>query len=211
MPLPLMAIAAGAGLLGKLMGKGAEGAAKERGDQNDFQQRQNQLDNQQFSTQQSAAADLSGLQEKATMDRAQMGVTAPNARMKQALLGSLLQSYQNRQIEAPSGIRVGKISGGLDLGAMSQAVRDGAGGFSADALAALKNKSDIPGATDYMKSGMVAPPVMDGYQGAGKMESVLSGGGLLGGLLGAIAEIKNLSGSGSKFTPEDMSSYRYGG
>lgn len=194
MPFPIMAVMAGASLLGKMMGKGGEGAAQERGNQNDFQQRQNQLANQQYSTQQGAATNLSGLQEKATMDRAQMGIDAPSARMKQALLGSLLQNYQNRQIEAPAGIRVGKVTGGLDLGAMSQAVRDGAGGFSADALAALKNKSDIPGATDYMKTGMVAPPMMDGYKEAGKMESVLSGGGLLGGLLGTIAEIKKLSG-----------------
>ena len=211
MPFPLMAVMAGAGLLGKLMGKSGEGAAAERSTKNDFAQRNNQLANQQYQTQQGAATNLSQLQENATMNRAQMGIQAPNARMKQALLGSLLQNYQNRQIEAPAGIRVGKITGGLDLGAMSQAVRDGAGGFSADALAALKNHSDVPAATDYMKSGMLTPPSMAGYDGPGKLESVLSGGGLLGGLLGAIAEIKKLSGNDGEMSSISKAGFGLGG
>ncbi len=197
MAFPLMAIAAGAGLLGKIMGKGAEGSAAERTNKNDFQTRQNQLANQQYTTQQNAATSLAGLQENATMNRAQMGVTAPSARMKQALLGSLLQNYQPRSVSAPAGIRMGNVSGGLDLSAISQAAKGGGGELERQALDALFSKSDVPGATDYQTSGRVAPPKLDGYQGAGAFESVLSGGGLLGSLLGTIAEIKKHSQGGS--------------
>lgn len=195
MPLPLMAIAAGAGLLGKLMGKGGEGAAKERTNQNDFQQQQNQLANQQFNTQQNAATNLAGLDEKATMDRANLGVSAPSARMKQALLGSLLQNYQSRNIEAPAGIRMGKVSGGLDLSTIADAVKAGGGELSRQGLEALYSKSDVPMAANYSQSAKVAAPSLGGYQGAGKMESILSGGGLLGSLLGSIAELSKGNGA----------------
>lgn len=195
MPLPLMAIAAGAGLLGKLMGKGGEGAAKERTNQNDFQQQQNQLANQQFNTQQNAATNLAGLDEKATMDRANLGISAPSARMKQALLGSLLQNYQSRSVEAPAGIRMGKVSGGLDLSTIADAVKAGGGELLRQGLDALYSKSDVPMAANYSQSAKVAAPSLGGYQGAGKMESVLSGGGLLGSLLGSIAELSKGNGA----------------
>lgn len=50
----LPALLAGAGLLGKLFGGGAKGAAAERGTRNDYQQTQNQQALSQFNTQQNA-------------------------------------------------------------------------------------------------------------------------------------------------------------
>lgn len=178
-------------------GKAGEGQAAERAGANNYQQTQNSQANQQYGMQQSTLANLLGLQERATMDRAQMGVQAPNARMKQAILGSLLQNAKSRTTTAPAGIRMGKVSGGLNLDAISAATRAGGGELESQALAALKSKSDIPGATDYAKTGMMAAPEMGGYKDAGALESGLSGAGLLASLMAGIQKHSEGTGTGA--------------
>jgi hypothetical protein len=194
MALPLMAIAAGAGVLGKLFGGAAKGQSQERGAQNDFTAQQNQQALSKYGIDQGARTSLSSLQENATMNRANLGIQAPQARMKQALLGSMLQNMQSAKVSAPSGIRMGSISGGLDPSTLlSAATRAGGGEMEKQALMALLSKSDVPGATDYVTSGKVEDPTMQNYKTAGKGESLLSALGLLGSVGGAISEIGNIN------------------
>lgn len=183
----LGAILGGAGILGKLLGGGGEGAAKERLAQNQFLQNENNRTAALYGTQQNALANLLGLQERATMDRAKMGVEAPSARMKQALLASLLQSARPASFSGlPKGVTVPQMSGGLNPALINSAARSGAGELQRQALLALLTKSDVPQATNYGKTGMLPLPQFQGYKGAGKGESFMSGAGLIGGLLGGI-------------------------
>lgn len=194
MPIPLMAIAAGAGILGKIMGGGAKGAATERASQNDFTQTQNQQALSKYGIDQSARTALTNTQEGAVMDRAKMGVNAPMARAKQSLIGSILQNLQSAKITAPAGIRMGQMSGGLDPSSLLNAgARQGGAEMQRQALMALMNKSDVPAQTDYVSSGTVAAPQMGQFKQAGKGESLMSLLSLLGSAGGAIAEIGNIN------------------
>lgn len=186
----LPAITAGAGLLGKILGGGAKGAADNRNQQNQNIASQNMRDASVFNTQQNAASNLSALDERALMDRAQMGVTAPAARTKQALLASLIANHRPTSVQAPAGIRQGTVTGGVMDGI-------GAGGKAAgaellaQAMAALKSGSDIPEAANYRESGTIAAPKPMELEGPGMMESVLSGGSLLGSIIGGLGQVVN--------------------
>lgn len=194
MPLPLMAIAAGAGILGKIMGGGAKGAATERAGQNDFTAQQNQQALSKYGIDQGARQNLLGQQEQATLNRAQLGMQAPNVRMKQALLGSLIQNMQSAKVTPPSGIRMGQVSGGVDPSSLLNAgARAGGGEMQRQALMALLTKSDVPAATDFVRDGTVAAPQMGGFKQAGRGESLMSLLGLLGSAGGAISEIGNIN------------------
>jgi len=194
MGIPLAAILMGAQVAGKLFGGAAKGQQQERASQNNFRQTQNQQALSQYGIDQNARTNLSGLQENATMDRAKLGIQAPSARMKQALLGSMLQNMQSAKVTAPAGVNMGKISGGLDPSMLlSAATRAGGGELEKQALLALMTKSDVPGATDYVNSGKVAAPQMQGFQTPGRGESLLSALGLVGSAAGAINEIGNIN------------------
>lgn len=194
MPIPLMAVALGAGILGKIAGGGAKGAATERAGQNDFTAQQNQQALSKYGIDQSARQNLLGQQEQATLNRAQLGMQAPNVRMKQALLGSLIQNMQSAKITPPSGIRMGQMTGGIDPSSLLNAgARAGGGEMQRQALMALLTKSDVPAATDFVKDGTVAAPTMGGYKNPGKLESALSLISLLGSAGGAISEIGNIN------------------
>lgn len=190
MPLPLLAIAAGAGILGKIAGGAGKGAAAERAGQNDFTQTQNQQALSKYGIDQSARQNLLGQQEQATLNRAQLGMQAPNVRMKQALLGSLIQNMQSAKITPPSGIRMGQMTGGIDPSSLLNAgARAGGGEMQRQALMALLTKSDVPAATDFVRDGTVAGPQMGGYKKPGGMETALSLIGLLGSAGGAMANM----------------------
>ena len=190
MPLPLLAIAAGAGILGKIAGGAGKGAAAERAGQNDFTQTQNQQALSKYGIDQSARQNLLGQQEQATLNRAQLGMQAPNVRMRQALLGSLIQNMQSAKITPPSGIRMGQMTGGIDPSSLLNAgARAGGGEMQRQALMALLTKSDVPAATDFVRDGTVAGPQMGGYKKPGGMETALSLIGLLGSAGGAMANM----------------------
>jgi len=182
----LGAILGGAQLLGSIFGGAGRGAAESRQAENDFLQRENMLRSNQYSTQQQALLSLLGLDENATMNRAQLGLQAPNVRAKQAVLGSLLSRLQPAQIQAPAGIRVGQISGGLGDAIGGAGMRGAGNLLQLQALKALASKSDVPAAANYASRGMLAPPQMNAYKKPGKGESLLSMLGLAGGVLGAI-------------------------
>lgn len=193
MALPLMAIAAGAGILGKLFGGAAKGQTQERAAQNDAAQASANRATSQYGIQQGAMNNLLGQQEQSTLNRAQMGISAPSARMKQAILGSLLQNVQDAKVTPPAGVNMAQLSGGLKPSTLSAATRAGGGELEKQALMALMSKSDVPAATDFVGKGLLTPPASPDYKSAGTGESLLSLLGLLGGVGGAISEIGNIN------------------
>lgn len=189
MPLPILPILLAAGGLGKVFGGAAKGQADERANQNAYGLNQNAQDTQRFNVAQDARTRLLELQERGTMDRAKLGLMAPQQRAKQALLGSLLQNMQKVNVQPPAGIRMGTVTGGLNMDAISAAARGGGGELQRQALAALASGSDIPGQTDFMGQGTLSAPGQRGYRNAGRGESILSILGLLGSVGGASAPL----------------------
>jgi len=192
----------GAGkLLGGILGGAGGGAREERNAENDRISRDNATRANLYGTQQNAMQNLLGLQERGVQDRAQMGIAAPSARMKQALLASLLQHARPSTISGvPAGITVPRVSS--PLSAIDAATRGGGAELQRQALLALLTKSDVPAATDYAKTGMLTPPQLAAYKRAGALESLMSAGGVLGGILGSIGDL----GVGQK-KPKPSSSY----
>ena len=178
----LGAILGGVGLLGNLFGGAGKGAAAERQAQNQFTQNENQRRMQKFGIEQGALSNANALQERATMDRASMGVNAPQQRMLQALLGSMMQNAQSASFSGlPKGVTVPQMSGGMNPSTLINALqRAGGGQFQNQALLAALTGSDTPKATNYLQSSLMAPPEMQGYKRAGKGESLLSALGLAG-------------------------------
>ena len=178
------------GAVGKLFGAASGRAESDRGNENDYISRENNRRTVQHGQEQRSLIDLLGMQENATMDRAQMGVTAPQARSKQAVLGSLMQNLQPAQISGlPSGVSMPQMSGGLTPAALSSQARAGGGELQRQALMALLSKSDVPAATNYPETGKIQSPEMLGYKDPGKMESILSAIGLIGSTGGALGEL----------------------
>jgi hypothetical protein len=161
--------------LGSLFGGAGKGAAQER-------QNQNQHAGSIYDTQQRSLLSLLGLDERATMDRAQLGIAAPQQRAKQALLGSLMQRMQKAQVQPPPGIRMGQVSGGIGDAIGGPGMKGAGLLLQLQALKALQSGSDVPAATNYAKTGMLPAPA---YKKAGKGESIMSALGLIGGGLQA--------------------------
>jgi hypothetical protein len=157
--------------LGSLFGGAGKGAANERAMEN--QSRANAYD-----TQQRSLLQLLGLDERATMDRAQLGIAAPQARAKQALLGSLMQRMQKANVQPPPGIRMGQVSGGIGDAIGGSGAKMAGLLMQLQALKAMQSGSDVPAATNYAQRGMLPPPQ---FKKAGKGESIMSLLGLVGG------------------------------
>lgn len=183
-------IAAVAGLLGPLLGKAAGGASSERQNQNDYALRQAQLTQQghQFDT--SAGLQAAGMNERATLDRANLGIQAPQQRARQALLGSLLKNAKSTKVTPPDGIRMGQVSGGInDISGLLADARDAGGMLAGNATKAIETGSDVPAYMD-VTSQLAKSPDAPSYQGAGKLESLLSGGSSLAAILAAVLQGK---------------------
>ncbi len=174
--------------LAAVAGKAGEGAANERGAANALTTQQNTLAQQGHQSDISALLQASQLNESATRDRAQMAVNAPNARAKQALLGSLLANAQTTRYQAPPGVRVG--SGGIDLSSLLSGARQAGRDLSSQATRAIQAGSDVAGYTDAT-SRLSSSPKPTGYQTPGKMESTMSGVGTTASLLAALMQARN--------------------
>lgn len=178
--LPL--VMAGASLLGPLLSKGGKGAQEERSNQNNSALQRDQLAQGAHRTDTSALLQALQQNESATMDRAKLGISAPQARAKQALLGSLLSNAQT--VRAPNGMG----GNGIDLSALLSGARQAGGDLTSQANAALRSGSDIPAFTDAT-ARLTKAPSPTPYQQPGTMESILSGGGLLASLLSAASPL----------------------
>jgi hypothetical protein len=177
--------------LGSLFGGAGKGAAQER-------YGQNQHAANTYDTQQRSLLSLLGLDENATMNRAQLGIQAPQQRAKQALLGSLMQRMQKAQVQPPPGIRMGQVSGGIGDAIGGSGAKMAGLLMQLQALKAMQSGSDVPAPTNYAQRGMLPPPQ---FKKAGKGESIMS----LLGLGGAAAQV-----AAPNFK-KPMTYYNYGG
>jgi len=182
---------------GTLLGKAGQGAAAERQNANNFRLQQNQLAQSAHNSDMQAMLSALAQNERAKQDRAQLGITAPQARTRQALLGSILSNAKGFRVQPPAGIRMGQVSGGaFDLDALLSGARGAGRTLNAQATKALETGSDVPAYEDAT-ARLRPSPTAGGYQKAGALEGLLSGGGLLGALLGAYMNAK-------KTTPVEM-------
>ena len=182
--LPLIAMAAAS----YIAGKAAKGASDERAKKNDYTLERDRLAQQGNTADMTALLNALNQNERAKQDRAQLGVNAPNARAKQAILGSLMQNAQTTKYQPPPGVRMG--GGGIDLSSLLSGARTAGRDLSAQATKAIQTGSDVPAYTDAT-SQLTKNPTPTPYQGAGKMETILSLLGLLGSGVGAY---KSMSG-----------------
>jgi hypothetical protein len=186
---------------GSILSKAGAGAAKERGNQNAFQLRQNELNQQAHRGDMEALLDALKQNEAAKMNRAQLGIQAPSARAKQALLGSLMANARTARVTPPAGIRMGTVSGGLDLDALLTHARGAGRTLNAQATQALETGSDVPAYEDAT-SRLSKSPTPGGYKKAGKMESLMSLLGLVGAGAGAYKSARGASAPSDPTIPE---------
>lgn len=176
--------------IASVAGRAGEGAAAERTGANNFATTQNQLAQSGHNSDINALLTALQQNESAKMDRAKLGIMAPQMRTRQALLGSLLANAQTAKYQPPAGVRMGQVSGGFDLSSLLSGARTAGNELNAQATRALQTGSDIPGFTDAT-SQLTKSPTPTGYQGAGKFESAASGAGTAASLFAALMAARN--------------------
>ena len=177
-------ITAGLGLAGQVAAAKSAGAAQGRAQEAQIAQGTDATNSRNYSTEQNAKLLAAQLAAQNSLDRAKLGIDAPQARAKQAALGDILANLKDVSISAPSHLPQISVSGGLRpsvLGAGSQAAGKG---LTAQALAALMSGSDVPAATDFNSAVMSAPDLTPTPQ-AGKSDTFLNYLATIGGLAGA--------------------------
>jgi hypothetical protein len=156
-----------------------------------------------YGTRQGATSSALANQSAEGLQRARLGLEAPTARARQSVMGSLMQNLQPSNVQASAKVapHVPKFSGGLTPAALDPMTREHGGALMKAALEAQLSGSDIPASTDFMggvlnapestdfRSGLLTPPELQGYKQAGKGESIMSGGSVVGGILGDLANI----------------------
>lgn len=187
MPLPLMAILAGAGGLANVFGGAAKGMAGDRNLANATQA-------QTYNTQQQTELDLLRQREAAVQDRANRALTAPAQRTRQAVIAQMLANYRPTSVSGlPAGVSIPQTSGGALSALMgSPQAKQSLELLTRQALLAQLTGSDVPDLPDTAGARVKAP----GYQKAGRLESILSGMGLIGGAAGAFAGMRGGGGGG---------------
>lgn len=178
---------------GSMLGKAGKGAADERARQNNFQLQNNQLAQSAHNADMSTMLSAMQQNEGARMNRAQLGITAPSARMKQALLGSLIQNARTARYTPPPGVRMGQVSGGFDLDTLINALGRQAGGtLQGQATRALETGSDVPAFEDAT-ARLRPSPTPAGYKKPGVFETIMSIAGLVGGGAGVSQNLRGAS------------------
>jgi hypothetical protein len=174
--------------------------------------------------QQAATSNALNNQSQEGLQRAQLGLQAPSVRARQSVMGSLMKNLQPTRIQSAPGQQghTSSITGGLSAAALDPTTRQHGDELMNSALMAQLSGSDVPAATDFKSGiqdwkssvldvpeatdyskGILAPPVMQGYKEPGKMESILSGGGMLGGILGELLKLRG----GGNAAPPDTGAY----
>jgi hypothetical protein len=157
------------------------------------------------------------------LERARLGLQAPSIAAKQSIFGSMMKNMQPHQFTSPARQQghLTNVTGGLSAASLDPTTRQHGEELMKSALQAqlsgggLPPKTDFmggvqdwkssvldaPEATDYSK-GLLNPPQLQGYQNAGKGESLMSMLGLGGGILGQL--LPALGGGGGR-TPITLS------
>jgi hypothetical protein len=184
MPLPLMAILAGASAIGKIaggLGKGrADGRAAEAGVNLD----RDQLATSQYGIQQRSMLDAAQGMAQQNQTDAQMGLMAPSMRAKQALLGDSLKNFQYK---APTHARANVVDFGSPYN-LSDSTRELGGLLSTGALADQQKGNSPLEKVDYMSMLMKAPG-QTALPKSSWLDKVLNGASAIGSLAGGAQEI----------------------
>jgi len=192
----LSAVLAAAPLVGKLLGgitKGrADGRAAEVGvvqDQDAATLDRARLAEDQAQRQQNTAFDAADLD----MKRREYADKSRTTGYGDRALGGLLQGLQDFSVEAPEGVTVGKISGGLRPSAML-----GKEALGRDmARSAIQRGIDGPNFSDVERVDGPQIPGLSELPKAGKLDSFLNIAGLIANLAGGAGEVvKAVRGSG---------------
>lgn len=173
-------------------GKAAQGAAAGRQTEAGNILTQDQLRNQQYSTQQGAEMQA-GSQDIA---RKNFEEDARGGRSKQALLASILGGgFQPTSINVP-GVKSAQISGGLAESLKNPGAQSSMQELLKQALMAQMQQGS-PEGEQFTGGKVLAPPPLTALPKAGKMESILGGVGLGGSLLASVlANLKQSSAPG---------------
>lgn len=139
-----------------------------------------------------ATADVYNTAQRSIFDKAntelqqkQFALQAPVTRARQTSLGDLLANIQDVNIQAPAGINVPQITGGLRPSALGPNARAAGGELSRQALMALMNGSDTP----TTKLDLLTPPTIREMPQAGGAERVTGQLGTILGLAGTLGEV----------------------
>lgn len=198
---PLLAIAAGAGLLGKLFGNAAKGSADQRYGENYQNLQQTQMMN-------SDALARAGLQNADNFGRANLDLNRkrfqqnePGQQARQAMIGSLLQRIQPLKMSGLSdrvSARMPKMNSIID--ALGPEARSAGGLLAQRGLSGLESGGtqfqDVPALN-------LPPATMAALQKSGLLEKLLGAGGLIGSTVGALGDMQSVSGQNNR-TPDAL-------
>lgn len=173
----------GAGAIGQMAAARSAGRAQGRQADAAANMSVDQYNQQNYGANQNAMLTAGSMAEAGRLDRAKLGMEAPEVRTKQALYGDLIQHLQDAKLSG-LGAHVPKVSmgGGLRPSAISAEGRNAAGGaLQAQAMQALLSGSDVPALPDFSKL-VLDPPAATPLPQAGKEDGWLNALSTIGAL-----------------------------
>jgi hypothetical protein len=203
--LPLMGILAAAGAIGKIAGGAAKGRADGRKAEADVNLQRDQLTSDNYRTQQGSLLDAAQGMANQNRTDAEMGLTAPSMRAKQAMLGDALKNFQYK---APTHGSANVVDFGSPY-TLSDSTRELGGLLSTGALADQKKGNSPLEKIDYMKMILQAPGQTP-LPKAGWLDKVLNGASAIGGLAGAFGEAKTAFSNATAPPPSMAEQYALG-
>lgn len=165
----------------------AQGQAAERTNENSYQTNANNTETSRYATQQGNLVNTLGLNENATMNRANLGLQAPTTRANQVLKGSLMELLQPVKISHPRAT-IPTISGGLNGDVLSALARSAGKTLQTQGNDALVSKSDVPAPVDYT-SKLSAAPEITPYKEPGAGETALGTTSTIANVLAALSKM----------------------
>lgn len=180
-------------VIGALAGGLGSSMAGERSGENAAIQNQNDAASRLYGTRQNAVNQLLALAESGALNRAKLGLEAPNVRSNQILRGSLMANTKPASfsgLPARVASRIPQMSGGLTPASLSPAARSAGAEMQRQALAALLSGSDVPAMPNY-SSGLLAPPELQGYKSPSALETILGVAGAGANAINAGIEARN--------------------
>jgi hypothetical protein len=173
----------GAGLLGKVFGGQAKGAADGRMAQAKLQGDQDALRTQQYGIGQNAQMQAGNLD----LSRKNFSEDARGGRAKQAMIGDLLSRLQDVNISVP-GIQTASVTGGLRPSAMSESGRAAGSLLNQQALLKMLEGDKFSGGEILKQPGVTALPQPSKWE---KLAGILGNVGTLAGAAGQAGQMFN--------------------
>lgn len=184
-----MGILAAAGAIGKIAGGLGKGRADGRKAEADVNLQRDQLATSQYATQQGAMLNAARGMADQNLNDAQIGLTAPSMRGRQAVMGDLLANFQHK---VPTHARANVIDFGSPVN-LSDSTRKLGGLLSSGALADQEKGNSPLEKVDFMSMLMKAPSQAP-LPKSSWLDTLLNTAGTVGALAGGAAEAKNAFG-----------------